>query len=88
MKKLHEYEENRERILREIDSIGKEIIEVSHAIHGFAEYGTLEYKSSGLLVSRLRERGFEISAPEIEPGMEKWKHGLRTAIKTTFGGKS
>ena len=85
---MTEYEVYKKKVLNEIDSIEAELIAVSDAIHKFAEYGTMEFKSSNLLISKLEERGFEISRPEVEPGMEPWKDGLRTAIKATYRGKS
>jgi metal-dependent amidase/aminoacylase/carboxypeptidase family protein len=83
---LSEYEKYKPRVLSAIDSLSKELVGVSHSIHDFAEYGTMEYKSSELLVSKLKQHGFEIGKVEMEPGMEKWKDGLRTAIKATYKG--
>ena len=85
---MSEYEECKEKVLDVIDSLSADIIGVSRKIHEFSEYGTMEYKSSGLLISKLRQHGFEIGTPEVEPGMERWKEGLRTAIKATYRGES
>lgn len=83
---MSEYEKYKKEVLDTIDSSKEEIINVSRKIHEFAEYGTMEYKSSSLLISKLKEYGFKMSTPEVEPGMEQWKEGLRTAIKATYKG--
>lgn len=85
---MSEYEKYKEKVLDAIDSISEEIVDLSRKIHEFAEYGTMEYKSSALLISKLKEHGFAIGKPEIEPGMERWKEGLRTAVMATYRGKS
>ncbi|EQD46989.1 amidohydrolase, partial [mine drainage metagenome] len=53
-----------------------DIIEVSKSIYEYAEIGSKEFKSSELLASKLKERGFSIQKPF---------DGMSTAFKASKG---
>ena len=68
----------KKRVISLVDSRADRPIEISHKIHGFAELGYEEYKSSALLVDELKNDGFEVEKPIA---------GLETAFKAIFSGK-
>ena len=70
-------EDVKKRAIELVDSQADRLIEVSHKIHGFAELGYEEYKSSALLVDKLKKDGFEVEKPVA---------GLKTAFKAIFRG--
>ena len=53
-----------------------ETVNISRSIYEFAEIGSKEVKSSELLVSKLKEKGFTVQKPF---------HGMNTAFKATKG---
>jgi len=68
----------KEKVSKEIDSRRERLIEVSMAIHDEPELGHEEFKASALLVSELKDLGFEV---------EKGTSGLSTAFKAVRRGK-
>jgi len=78
---------NAQEILRYIDKNEKEIIDTSLNIHRYAEKGNQEFKSSQLLVDKLKKHGFE-----VEHGLDGIKSGkvvkMDTAFKAILRGKS
>ena len=64
--------------LKEIESAKDRIIDVSKAIHSFAELGTKEFKSSQLLCDELQENGFSV---------QRGIAGIQTAFKANVQGK-
>lgn len=76
-----------QEIFRVIEQAQEEIVKTSLAIHQYAEPGNQEFKSSQLLVDKLKEYGFT-----VEYGLDGIKDDkevkLDTAFKATLKGKS
>jgi len=76
-----------QEMLRAIDQAKEEIVKTSLAIYQYAEQGNQEFKSSQLLVDKLKKYGFT-----VEYGLDGVKDGkevrLDTAFKATLKGKS
>ena len=53
----------KERLLKRIDLVSPEIIEISNLIHKKPESGYNEFESVKLLTSRLADHGFRIEYP-------------------------
>jgi amidohydrolase len=68
----------KERALKRIESLEGRIKQVSSMIHGYAEVGTKEFRSSALLCTELAKHGFTI---------EKKLVGIPTAFKAVLKGK-
>jgi len=68
----------RGRVIGEIDSLTGRLVEMADTIHGYAEIGFEEHKSSELLATELRKHGFEVEKPVA---------GLDTAFVATYRGK-
>lgn len=66
------------RVIELVDSKADRLIEISHKIHGFAELGYEEYRSSALLVEEHRKYGFDVEKPVA---------GLETAFRAIYRGK-
>lgn len=71
--------EIKEKITKEIDRLTPNIIEISKTIHGFAEPGFQEFKSSEYCANELSKYGFNVQKPVA---------GLQTAFRADFSGKS
>jgi len=65
-------------VTKEIDSLTSRLGEMADMIHGYAEIGFEERKSSELLATELGRHGFEVQKPVA---------GLDTAFTATFRGK-
>jgi amidohydrolase len=86
-KLLYLLDSTTQEMFRAIDQVKDEIIKASFAIHQYAEQGNREFKSSQLLVDKLKKYGFT-----VEYGLDGIKDGkkvrLDTAFKATLKGKS
>lgn len=71
-------EKIKERLLKEVESMKPEILEISKAIFEFAEPKFEEFKSSEYLANKLRDWGFKVQKPVA---------GLETAFRAEFNGK-
>jgi amidohydrolase len=68
----------RREVTKEIDSSASRLMEMADMIHGYAEIGFEERKSSELLATELKQHGFEVEKPVA---------GLDTAFLATYRGK-
>lgn len=68
----------KERLVKEIDSLKPEILEISKTIFNLAEPTFAEYKSSEYLASKLKDWGFKVKKPIA---------GLETAFRAEFSKK-
>ncbi|MGF7184227.1 amidohydrolase [Desulfitispora alkaliphila] len=68
----------KERIIKEVDAVKDEIIEINDYLYKNPELGYQEFKASKLLTSKLEEAGFEV---------QKGICGMETAFKAEFKGK-
>lgn len=67
----------KEEVVKQIEALKDEIIELSDRIHKNPELGFEEYKACGWLTEMLLEHGFEV---------EKGVAGLKTAFRASFTG--
>lgn len=71
--------ENKRRLIEEIDRLAPYLIEISKTIHGLAEPGFAEFKSSEFCASEMAQHGFNVKKPAA---------GLETAFRADFSGAS
>jgi amidohydrolase len=67
----------KDKVIEEIERVKDRMIEVSKAVHSFAEIGTKEFKSSKLLADELEKNGFKV---------EREVAGMKTAFKAISHG--
>lgn len=67
------------RVVTEIDSMRSRLIELSEAIHSYAEIGYQEHKTSSLLVEELKKNNFDVVQNVA---------GIPTAFRAVYPGKS
>ena len=69
----------KEAVFKAVDEIKEKLIQVSDAIHSFAELGNQEFKSAELLAGELEAAGFTV---------ERAYAGIPTAFKARLQGKA
>jgi len=71
--------DEKRRLIEEIDRLAPYLIEASKTIHGFAEPGFAEFKSSAFCAGQMARHGFTVKKPVA---------GLETAFRADFPGAS